>query len=86
MVVFVIINCKQRKVVGVINSARKAKGFIGKGVKIEVWENNICIETIYAKQCKKFDRFISQEKAYIGWKQKQAEKRNKRRKGKWPMT
>lgn len=80
--VFVVIDCKQRKVLLTTLSARKAQNTIKKGLKVEIWVDNTHFDTIYSKQIEKFKPFIAQEKQYIGVKQKMAEKRNKQRKHK----
>jgi hypothetical protein len=78
--VFVTIDCKQRKVVLTTLSARKAQSVIRKGLKVEIWIDNIHFDTVYSNQIKKFQSFILQEKQYIGRKQRLAEEKNKRRK------
>lgn len=78
--VFVVIDCKQRKTMLVTLSARKAKSVLGKGLKVEIWIDNIHFDTVYSKQIDKFIPFVLQEKQYIGRKQRRAEERNKRRK------
>ena len=77
--VFVVINCKQRKTIIATLSARKAKSMLQKGLKVEVWIDNIHIETIYSKESQKFKPFVLQEKQWIGKKQKKAEERNRYR-------
>ncbi len=76
---FAVINCKKRKIILITSSARKVKSIMQKGIKVEVWNNNCHIETIYFKNIKYLDKYIEQEKHYIKTKQKEAEKRNKRR-------
>lgn len=77
---FVVIDCKQRKVVLTTLSARKAQCVLRKGLKVEIWIDNIHFDTVYSKQLEKFMPFTLQEKQYIERKQKKAEQRNKRRK------
>lgn len=77
--VFVVVDCKKRKPVLATPSARKAMSTLKVGVRIEVWVDNIHIETIYSKQPEKFKPFVLQEKQYIGRKQKRAEERNRNR-------
>ena len=77
---FVVVDCKQRKTVLATLSARKAMCVLRKGLKVEVWVDNIYIDTIYSTQVEKFKPFTLQEKQYIERKQRMAEKRNKRRK------
>lgn len=78
---FVVYDCKKRKNLLVTSSARKAKGELHVGVKVEVWNENTYIETVYARTMRGLDRYISEEKQYIAKKQAKAELRNKRRKG-----
>lgn len=77
--VFVIIDCKQRKTVLATLSARKAQDMLRKGLKVEIWIDNVHVDTVYSKQSDKFKPFILKEKQWIGKKQRQAELRNKRR-------
>lgn len=79
---FVVIDCKQRKTVLATLSARKAEETLRKGLKAEIWIDNIHVDTVYSKEKEKFQSFILQEKQYIRRKQKRAEERNKRRKHK----
>lgn len=77
---FVVIDCKQRKTVLATLSARKAQSVLRKGLKVEIWIDNIHFDTVYSKQVEKLKPFTLQEKQWIGKKQKRAEERNKRRK------
>lgn len=79
MNVFVVVNCKQRKVILATPSARKAQSMLKQGIKIEIWVDNIHFDTAYSKQSEKFKPFVLQEKQYIGRKQRKAEKRNRQR-------
>lgn len=76
---FVVIDCKQRKIVLATPSARKAQSMLEKGRKVEIWIDNIHFDTVYSKQAEKLKPFTLQEKQWIGKKQKRAEDRNKRR-------
>lgn len=78
---FVVVNCKTRKIELVTSSARKANEWRKTGYKIEVWNCNMRVETIRAKEKERFPMkpYIEAEKAYIGEKQKRAEEKNKRR-------
>ena len=83
---FVVIDCKARKVLLVTSSARKAGALVDRGIKVEVWSNNSQLETIYSATLRG-DRhamcfYIDKERQYIGRKQAEAEKRNKRRRNK----
>ena len=83
---FVVYNCKGRKNLLVTSSARKASRELCIGIKIEVWNENQFIEKIYFRTRRKLDRYIREEREYIARKQATAERKNKRRKAKWPMT
>lgn len=78
---FVVYDCKKRKNLLVTSSARKAKGELHVGIKVEVWNENTYMETIYARTMRGLDKYIQEEKQYIAKKQAKAELRNKRRKG-----
>lgn len=78
---FVVYNCKKRKNLLVTSSARKANGELHVGIKIEVWNENTHIETIYFRTARNLNKYIDKEKQYIAAKQAKAELRNKRRKG-----
>ena len=80
--VFVVIDCKKRKTVLATPSARKAMCVLRKGLKVEIWVDNIHFDTVYCypQHLVKLNPFTLQEKQYIGRKQKKAEERNKRRK------
>ena len=77
---FVVVDCERRKIVLTTLSAYKAQCVLRKGLKVEIWIDNIHFDTVYSKQVEKFKPFVLQEKQYIGRKQKRAEERNKRRK------
>lgn len=77
--VFVVIDCKQRKTILATPSATKAQSALKKGLKVEVWIDNIHFDTIYSKHLEKFKPFTLQEKQWIGRRQKYAEGRNRRR-------
>lgn len=79
MNIFVIYDCKKRKNILITPSARKAKNELHTGIKIEVWCDNIYVETIYARASNNLSKYISLQKQYIGKKQAKAEQRNKRR-------
>lgn len=76
---FVVIDCKRRKTILATLSARKAQNMLAKGIKVEIWIDNIHFDTVYSRQADKFKPFTLQEKQWIGKKQKRAEERNKRR-------
>lgn len=77
---FVVYDCKKRHNLLVTSSARKAKSEMYKGIKVEVWNENVHIETIYNKHLNRIDKYISLEKQYIAQKQMKATQRNQRRK------
>lgn len=79
---FLVISCRSRKTILATSSARKAASLLQTGNKIEVWNMNQRVETIYAKGREKrpMEPYIEAEREYIGLKQKQKEERNMRRK------
>ena len=79
---FLVIACRSRKIILVTSSARKAAALLQTGNKIEVWNMNQRVETIYAKWREKrpMQPYIEAEREYIGLKQKQKEERNMRKK------
>jgi hypothetical protein len=76
---FVVYDCKKRKNILITSSARKARGELHKGMKIEVWNENNRVETIYSKNFKRITDYVSEEKEYIRNKQIRAEERNRQR-------
>ena len=80
---FIVVDCKSRKSILTTSSARKAYKLLEAGIRIDVWNNNEKIETIYAKDKKEkrnpMKSYIELEKEYIRQKQKRAEERNKKR-------
>lgn len=83
---FVVVDCKSRKVVMVTSSAKFANCHLRKGVRVEVWNGNRCVEKIYEHD-KKRERcplgpYIQMERDHIRKKQAKAEERNERRRKK----
>lgn len=76
---FVVYDCKKRHNLLVTSSARKAKSEMSKGIKVEVWNENQHIETIYDMHLDRIDKYITLEKQHIAQKQMRATERNKRR-------
>lgn len=72
---FVVCNCKKRTVELVTSSARKAKAMLEKGKRIEIWNENERVKTVYANQ-DVMNMYIKAEKEHIGIKQSQAQARN----------
>jgi len=81
---FVVLDCKKRKPILVTSSARKANKFLKTGIRIEIWNENEKLETIYesTKRREKYPLkpYIDMEKEHIKRKQEKAEEKNKRRK------
>lgn len=78
---FLVVDCYTRKSILVTSSARKAKEHLTKGVRVEVWNNNQNVETIYSpskKCCNKnpLSSYIEAEKEYIERRQRRAERLN----------
>jgi hypothetical protein len=80
---FGLIDTKTRKILLITSSARKCKKAFVKGFRVEVWNGNSLVETIYHKNIAEIDKYIRTEKQYIAEKQRKAEERNKRRKQKF---
>lgn len=78
--VFVVFDCKRRKAEFATLSARKALNVLDVGKRIEVWNNETLIETVYSRGRNKMHPYIVQEKEFIGKRQAKAEQRNKMRK------
>lgn len=76
---FVVFDNVKRKNILVTSSAKKAKCKLNKGIKIEVWNENTCIETIYTREINEFEKYVNLEKQYIARRQEKAELRNKKR-------
>lgn len=79
---FCLIDTKTRKILLITSSARKCKKAFSKGYRIEVWNKNALIKTIYNKNLTEIDEYIKLEKNYIAEKQRKAEIRNQKRKQK----
>lgn len=77
---FGLIDTKTRRILLITSSARKCKQAFIKGQRIEVWNGNTLVNTIYNKNLAEIDKYIKLEKQYIAEKQKKAEARNKKRK------
>ena len=73
---FVVIGCKRNNNIIITSSARKAKGELWKGRRVEVWNENERIDVIYANKAESMRRFIQAEKEYIRHKQERAEFEN----------
>ena len=76
---FVVIGCKRNNNILITSSARKAKGELWKGRRVEVWNENARVRTIHARQSDWMDIYIATEKEYISMKQLAAEVRNLKR-------
>lgn len=72
---FVVMDCKKRAPVLVTSSARKARGVLTNGFRIEVWSDNEIKEKIYHKSQKFLHPYIEAEKEYIRQKQERATQR-----------
>lgn len=66
----------------VTSSARKARQQLQTGVRVEVWNANAKVETIYTKTRAALDRYVTAERDYIRAKQEAAERRNMKRRQK----
>ena len=76
---FIAQETKGGKTIIVTSSARKVKSTLTPGIRVEVWNNNQKVETIYTKTQALLGKYIHSEKMYIREKQAKAEKRNQAR-------
>ena len=80
---FVVVSCSTRKIIITTSSARKAYKELQKGVRIEVWSNNVLIKRIYERDKKRegnpMKPYVEMEREYIRKKQERATQRNLRR-------
>ena len=77
---FVVVDCKNCRIITVTSSARKAASMLSKGIRIEVWNVNEKIEVIYNKMSKEKNPmrpYIEAERDYIREKQQKAEIKNR---------
>ena len=79
---FIAQQTKGGKTVMVTSSARKVRSLLASGVRIEVWNENKKIETIYTKTAALLKKYVGAEKQYIKEKQARAEHRNNLRRAK----
>ena len=77
---FIVVDCNSRKSILTTSSARKSARLLEKGIRIDIWNNNKKIKTVYSTDRTPLKPYIELEKDYIRRKQKRAEERNKRRK------
>ena len=76
---FIVVDCKSKKSILTTSSARKSAKLLQTGVRIDVWNNNEKVETVYAKDRSPMKPYIEAEREYIRQKQARAEERNKRK-------
>ena len=76
---FIVVDCKSRKSILTTSSARKSNKLLQVGFRVEVWNNNEKIETIYARDRKPMKPYIEAEREYIRKKQELATLRNARK-------
>lgn len=79
---FNLVDTKSRKTIITTSSARKCKRAFLKGYRIDVWNGNVLMESIYNRNIESIDKYVRLEKEHIAKKQKQAEIRNQRRREK----
>ncbi len=72
---FVVVDCKKRTPTLVTSSARKARGILAVGFRVDVWNDNNKVNTIYYKNQSLLGQYIKLEKEYIRQKQEKATKR-----------
>lgn len=78
---FLVVECKHQKTLLVTSSARLASKYLRTGIKVDVWNANRLVKTIYASRRGTLSDYIKEEQEYIRNKQAQAEKRNKKIRG-----
>ena len=83
---FALVDTKSKKALLVTSSARKCKKAFQDGLRIDVWNSNSLVESIYSRNIDEINKYVRLEKEYIAMKQKRAEERNKRRKAKVAMA
>ena len=76
---FIVVDCKSRKSILTTSSARKSASLLQTGNRIDVWNDNAKVLTVYAKDRLLIKPYIEAEKEYIRQKQARAEERNKRK-------
>lgn len=83
---FNLIDTKSRKTLLTTSSARKCKRELQAGRRVDVWNGNELVETIYAKNIDELNKYVRMEKEYIAQKQAQATLRNQRRRNRLQMA
>ena len=76
---FLIVSTKGKPLL-VTSSARKARHQLKPGVRVEVWNDNRKVDTIYARTEYLLNYYVEMEREYIRAKQEAAERRNRQRK------
>ena len=66
----------------VTSSGKKAAAMLQTGVRVEVWNENAKREIVYTRTRRNMDKYIEAERAFIAQRQRAAEDKNARRKGK----
>ena len=82
---FIVVDCNSRKSILTTSSARKANDILATVYRVDVWNNNNKVCSIYQKTREAMKPYIQVEKEYIRQKQARAEARNKARKRKRDM-
>ena len=82
---FIVVDCKTRKTILATSSARKANGLLKTGTRVEVWNSNKKVETIYERDKRQkanpIVSYIEMEAEYIRKKQECATLRSLKRRG-----
>jgi hypothetical protein len=77
---FIVVDCNSRKSILTTSSARKAVRMLDTGYRIDVWNNNEKIASVYQKTREQMAPYVQAEKEYIREKQARAEARNRAKK------
>lgn len=75
---FVVVRCRRPCIILVTSSARKANANLRTGYRVEVWNCNAKVETIYAKTRSELRPYIEAERDFIRARQEKATRRERR--------
>lgn len=83
---FIVQETKGGKPLLVTSSVRKARKLLTPGIRVDVWNNNQRVETVYYRTIRNLDPYVTAEKEYIRNKQAAAERKNNLRRAKRGIT
>lgn len=76
---FLVVDCRSRRPLLVTSSARKAVRALETGRRVEVWNDNALVRTVYAKTRNDMREYTEIEREYIRAKQERATAARQRR-------